>query len=125
MIITSHRTWRRLLLIRDSRHILPNPESPRMGICVLCGPDVFFRTYQLQAHHIRPRSLYPKLRFLLKNGVMICSGHHQGIVHNHNAAVDVRDKSYQSGWRQFLSTFVRWNRLVDNDEFNDLYDLAA
>lgn len=111
--------WRRLLLLRDSRPILPAPGSPTMGICAICGDNVFYRLFQLQAHHIRPKSLYPFLALRLDNGVMLCAGHHQGVVHNHNADLDVTLNDFHSGWRNFLPHFRRWNELSLNRDFNE------
>ena len=111
--------WRRLLLLRDSRPILPVPGSSTMGVCALCGDDVFYRLAQLQAHHIRPKSLYPALALRLDNGVMLCAGHHQGIVHNHNADLDVTVNNYHAGWRSYLAHFHRWNNLAMNQTFNE------
>lgn len=111
--------WRRLLLLRDSRPILPTQGSPTMGVCALCGDDVFYRLVQLQAHHIRPKSLYPALALRLDNGVMLCAGHHQGIVHNHNADLDVTINSFHAGWRSYLAHFHRWNSLAINQCFNE------
>jgi len=110
--------WRRLLLVRDSRPIFDRDDSPRACICALCGPDIFYRTFQVQAHHIRPKALYPVLALDLSNGVMLCAGHHQGVVHNHNASVDIRDRSHDSGWLNWLVHFRRWNDLSANEQFN-------
>ena len=112
------RRWRRLLLIRESRQILSAPGSPRMSYCALCGPDVFFRSSQLQAHHIYPKALYPGIALYLSNGVMLCTSCHQGVVHNHNAALDIRNSDPSSGWRNFLVHFRRWNDLKEVEEFN-------
>lgn len=114
--------WRRLLLVRDSRVI--NPRHPaeyqlRMGVCALCGPNIFFQTSMLQAHHIYPKALYPEKALLLRNGVMCCAAHHQGIVHNFNPTDDVANKEWDSGWRNWLVFFQRWNDLADNRKFND------
>ena len=110
--------WRRLLLLRDSRPIFDREGSPRASICVICGPDVFFRTSHLQAHHIRPKALYPSLALSLDNGVMLCAGCHQGKVHNYNASLDIRNRDYDSGWMNWLVHFKRWNDLSSNEEFN-------
>lgn len=113
--------WRRLLLVRDSRAV--NPKAPeeshvRMGNCVLCGTDVFYRTAQLQAHHIRPLSLFPTLAVRLANGVMVCAGHHLGIVHSHNAAVDMRESQASSGWRAYVPMLDRYVNLAPQRAFN-------
>jgi 5-methylcytosine-specific restriction endonuclease McrA len=113
--------WRRLLLVRDSRVVYVVPETKkevRASICVLCGAEVFYRTYQLQAHHIRPKSLFPGIALRLDNGVMLCAGHHQGLVHNHNAGLDVFSKDFDSGWATWVVHFNRWNDLAVNEKFN-------
>ena len=111
--------WRRYLLIRDSRHILSSSDSPtRMSICAICGANVFYRTWQLQAHHINPKSLFPQLALQLSNGVMLCSAHHQGIVHNFNPSRDIVNEQFDSGWKHYYSFFVRWNKLSHNRTFN-------
>lgn len=115
--------WRRLLLLRDSRvvYVVPGTEKlVRSPICVLCGPSVGYRAHQLQAHHIRPKSLFPDLALRLSNGVMLCAGHHQGIVHNHNATVDVSRVDYEAGWAAFVVHFRRWNELAEQARFNQL-----
>lgn len=113
--------WRRLLLVRDSRAV--NPSAPehlrvRMGNCILCGTDVFYRASQLQAHHIRPLSLFPALAVKLANGAMVCTGHHLGVVHSHNAAVDTRESQVSSGWRAYVSLFDRYVNLAPQKAFN-------
>jgi len=113
--------WRRLLLVRDSRvvYVVPGTgKEVRAPICVLCGPDVFYRSYQLQAHHIRPKSIFPDLALRLSNGVMLCAGHHQGIVHNNNAGVDVGNRDFDSGWSTHVVHFKRWNDLAEHNRFN-------
>lgn len=124
---TDHKLtrWRRLLLIRDSRVAYVTPASGdrpekrvRLCICVLCGGEVFYRATQLQAHHIRPKSIFPELALHLDNGVMLCTGHHQGIVHNHNAALDVTRKDRYSGWAAWVVHFNRWNDLTQNRLYN-------
>lgn len=113
--------WRRLLLVRDSRAV--NPTAPealqiRLGICVLCGDSVFYRLNQLQAHHIHPKSLFPELALDLDNGVMVCAGHHQGIVHFHNADLDVTENAVGGGWRVFVPLFERYVSLARQRRFN-------
>ena len=111
------RKWRRLLLVRDSREVLPG--APRLSVCALCGPDVYFRTWQVQAHHIYPKSLHPEKALMLKNGVMVCAAHHQGIVHNHNPGMDIRNRDFDSGWMNFRHHFNRWNDLAINRRYNE------
>lgn len=113
------RKWSRLLLLRDSALVIPGrADSPRMGICVLCGVNVFHRTSNLQAHHIHPKSLFPEMALTLSNGVMVCAGHHQGIVHAFNPGVDVAENRIDAGWRIYVPTFDRWVHLAPNEAFN-------
>ena len=115
------RKWRRLLVVRDSRVINPahaEEQQIRMSVCALCGVDTFFKSYQMQAHHIMPKSLFPHRALDLENGVMLCAGHHQGIVHNNNAGVDIRDRRYDTGWLSFRDYFQRWNSLAANARYN-------
>ena len=91
-----------------------------MGVCALCGDNVFYRISQLQAHHIRPKSLFPERELWLSNGVMLCAGHHLGIVHRHNAALDVgRLDNFQSGWRVYVQLFDRFVNLAVNRLYNE------
>lgn len=125
MRATRHQltNWRRLLLLRDCRTINPadSPEDQlRGGICVLCGDRVFYRLNQLQAHHIRPKALFPDRELLLTNGVILCAGHHLGIVHGHNAALDSsRTDDFMTGWRVYVPLFDRYVSLARNARFND------
>lgn len=50
----------------------------RDGKCVDCGTSD-----PLHAHHVKPKSLHPELRFDLSNGVAVCPTCH---VKRHNAA---------------------------------------
>ena len=114
--------WRRLLTVRDSRVI--NPKHPeefqlRMGICALCGPQVYYQMSMLQAHHIYPKALHPEIALRLENGVMACASHHQGVIHNFNPGIDVQNKDWDSGWRNWVVHFQRWNNLAENRRFND------
>ena len=112
------RRWRRLSLVRDSRTFGNHGE--RFAICAICGINVAYPSYQIQMHHIRPKSLYPVFALRLDNSVGLCTGHHQGIVHNNNSFMDIKNKEYDSGWRNFLPLFVRWNELKYNREFNEI-----
>lgn len=114
--------WRRLLMVRDSRTI--NPSAPeafqiRLGTCALCGDSVFYRLSRLQAHHIRPKSIFPDLALSLDNGVMVCAGHHQGIVHSHNADLDVTENAAGGGWRVYVPLFDRHVSLARQRRFNE------
>lgn len=120
--------WRRLLCRRDCREIFryEDPVSSkvtrvRMGICAVCGDQVFYPLSSLQAHHIKPKSLYPELALHLHNGVMVCTRHHQGEIHNFNPGLDVRDNRLCAGWRQYVDMFQRWNALKQNADFNEIH----
>jgi len=110
------RKWRRLLLLRESREVTPG--GPRLCVCVLCGTDVFHKTGGMQAHHVRPKALYPDEQYNLDNGVLLCAAHHQGMVHNGNASVDMTASTWTTGWKSWLVHFERWNDMVENVKFN-------
>ncbi len=77
----------------------------RLWQCPLCGPNTFHRATALQAHHIYPKALYPDQALLLSNGALICSGHHQGEVHDFNAGADTGKPHEEAGW-------YRWRRFL-------------
>jgi len=109
--------WRRCLVIRDARYIRPGGD--KLSTCVLCGPDTFHRPASMQAHHIKPKSLFPELALDLDNGVMLCTAHHLGIVHNNNSFQDIMSNDIYAGWTNFVSMFKRWNDLSINKKFNE------
>ena len=57
-----YNIWRDAVLRRDGY------------ACVFCGDD---RRSQLQVDHIRPFSLFPKLRFAIDNGRTLCKKCHK------------------------------------------------
>lgn len=64
-------------------------------------------------------SLYPARELQLSNGVMLCAGHHLGIVHSHNASLDARrTDDFQNGWRAFVVMFDRFVGLAQNRDYN-------
>lgn len=54
-----YRQWRR------------NVYAKYNGKCAVCGS-----TENLASHHIKPWQNFPKLRFAVKNGMLLCSKHH-------------------------------------------------
>ena len=100
--------WRRLLLLKDcSTILLPGGATLRSPKCVMCRIDM--PAYRLQAHHVRPKSLYPDLAYDLDNGVMLCVGCHMGIVHAGNSFEDMSGIHH---WKFFVPAFDRWNKLA-------------
>lgn len=59
------KTWRRAVLKRDDFKCVKC--GLQQGVCNHCGQHVF-----LHAHHKKPVSLFPELRFLLSNGMTLC-----------------------------------------------------
>ena len=78
----------------------------RLWTCPICGPEVFYRSTALQAHHVFPKSRYPDIALRLENGILVCTRHHQGEVHDFNASADVR-KALGEG-----SAWERWSQLL-------------
>ena len=89
------------------------------GKCVVCGGT--FNIWRLQAHHIKPKALYPFLEHRLDNGVTVCTGCHMGSVHRGNTFVDCSDDESHRGWRMFQPMFERWNDLAGQRSFNIRY----
>ena len=102
----THSTWSRKIRIRDSRG--------GRGRCVICGGH--FPIWRLQAHHIRPKALYPELATSMANGVSLCAGCHMGPVHSQNAVMDIKNSDVEAGWRMFVPMFDRWVGLAVNRE---------
>lgn len=94
------RKWRRLLLVRDAVvvHQRPGERALHAWHCPICGPEVFYRGEALQAHHIWPKARYPMSALYLNNGIMVCTAHHQGIVHGFNASADSRLETALAAW---------------------------
>ena len=59
-----HTLWRRILILQ---------QGPR---CQAAGKGTVQCSSVLQAHHIYGKGTYPRLRFDLKNGIIVCSNHH-------------------------------------------------
>lgn len=73
-------------------------------MCVMCGG--VFPVVSLQAHHIKPKSLYPMEALVLANGVILCVSCHMGVVHRGNSFKDITDPN--AGWRFFKPSFERY-----------------
>lgn len=54
-----YKKWRKRVFSRDRFQ------------CLICGEKK-----GIQAHHIKPFERYPELRFLVSNGITLCSSHH-------------------------------------------------
>jgi len=107
--------WRRLLLLREVRDVVAADGSVRrMSFCPMCSTT--FPTYRLQAHHIRPKSVYPDRAYELANGICLCLRCHMGIVHGGNS---FRDLSDVQQWRFFVPAFDRYVELAAVRRFNE------
>ena len=62
----SLRRWRASVVDRDKT-------------CVMCDDD-----RNLEAHHCRPKSMFPELAYDVANGVLLCYRCHRVIVHGSN-----------------------------------------
>ncbi len=71
MIANNIREWSVFVRSRDGR-------------CTFCGKDS-----DLHAHHVKPKSLYPDLKFDTDNGVTLCYSCHKK-THEENRPVRVR-----------------------------------
>lgn len=100
--------WRRLLLLRDCELF----GDRRVPVCVMCRRPHYVSA--LQAHHIYPKSLYPDIALQLQNGVMLCLGCHQAVVH---ASDSFRDIETIHNWKRFVPMFNRWTGLAVNKRF--------
>lgn len=89
--------WRRLLILRDK------------DFCVMCHRQT--KVWQLQAHHVYPKSLYPELALNLDNGVMLCVGCHMGVVHAGNSTVDIASLNH---WKFFVPSFKQYLNTYEN-----------
>jgi len=63
------KDWRKKVFERDNY------------TCQKCGDN---RGGNLEAHHIKPRHLYPKLKYNLENGITLCRFCHRGICGKEN-----------------------------------------
>lgn len=59
-----YRDWRRKVFERDNY------------TCRICGND---KGGNLEAHHIKKRSLYPELKYNVDNGITLCKSYHESI----------------------------------------------
>ena len=104
--------WRRLLILREIRI---NEYGYRTSFCPLCGND--FSPWALQAHHIRPKSLYPELAYELRNGIMLCLSCHMGLIHRNSSFNDMVKKVYH--WKFFVPSFDRYVNAARQRRFNE------
>ena len=87
------RRWSLLVRLRDGY------------ICYVCSNECKGRD---QAHHVYAKSLHPKRAYDLDNGVCVCAGCHQPIVH-----------STWTSWKKFTNFFRRYLRYIRNRKFNE------
>lgn len=106
--------WRRLLLVRDCVTIQTRNGPIRMAHCQMCNNT--FPVYRMQAHHIRPKSLYPHLAYELRNGIMLNLSCHMELVHGGNSFEDMKE---HHRWRFFQPAFDRYVDLAINRRFNE------
>jgi 5-methylcytosine-specific restriction endonuclease McrA len=64
MKATNKKNWRALILERDEY------------ACQLCNDNTLDK---LEAHHIKPRNLYPELELEVNNGICLCTKCHTRI----------------------------------------------
>ena len=69
--------------------IWANEVKRRDRKCVVCGT-----TYDLHAHHIKPKSSNPELAFDISNGITLCYRCHK-VEHERNRQVRIRTKRPQ------------------------------
>lgn len=102
-------------MVRDSFAVkIPGEEKViRCPYCVMC--QTISESSRLQAHHIRPRSIYPQLACQLENGIMLCLSCHQGTVHRGNSFKDMESWHH---WRWFVPAFDRYVGLAQQRRFN-------
>ena len=112
--------WRRLLMVRDAIVIDTIETSAgvlkpvRSSWCPMC--NTAYPGWRLQAHHIRPKSLYPDLALNLDNGIMLCLGCHMAITHSGNSFKDVEEIGQ---WKFFRPAFDRYVNLSSQRHFNE------
>ena len=87
--------WAHLIRERDDR------------TCFLCGNAFGIR--EVQAHHIYPKSIYPEMAYFLENGVLLCTEHHQHVVHSH-----------PDQWERFTQLFWRYSHRAANTRYNNI-----
>lgn len=100
--------WRRLLLLRDCEVF----GDKRIPVCVMCRRPHY--TSALQAHHIWPKSVFPGQAYDITNGVILCLGCHQGVVHASNS---FRDIAELENWRRFVPMFEAYATTGQRVEF--------
>jgi hypothetical protein len=82
--------------------------------------NISMPTSKLQAHHIRPKSLYPEKAYLLDNGICLCILCHMHLVHGGNSFIDVVTVHQ---WRFFVPSFDRYVELSKNRRYNEKWQV--
>ena len=84
-------------------------------MCAINFRDALSRT---QVHHIYPKGSFPNKAYELSNGILLCLGCHQEIVHAGNSFLDI---TRIENWRFFVPSFNRWVDLSKQRRFNELH----
>lgn len=101
------RFWRRLLLLRE--------RDPETGLYRCQASGALCRVWEVQAHHIYPKSIYPGRALDLSNGAVVLTALHQGAVHGNNASRDVGEGG--GHWREWVAFFGRQSRQAARRRF--------
>lgn len=83
--------------------------------CVACNTKE--ESWQLQVHHIFPKSIYPEFALILSNGVTLCTGCHLEVVHGGNS---IRDIENIHQWAMHVPSFRRYNEFKGVRDFNEV-----
>ena len=78
--------------------------------CAMCGRV----GGTIEAHHVKPKSLFPELAYMLNNLISLCMICHRGIVHAGNS-FDLNN------WQNFVPMFRRFMNLAYRRDWNDKY----
>jgi len=73
------RKWSIHVRRRDQQILSPRARSVGRFPCWICGG--WFASNMVNAHHIKPKSLFPEIAFDLNNGITICLGCHMLVCH--------------------------------------------
>jgi len=79
---TKLRRWSTLVRVRDK------------FVCYLCESKG--KRWEMESHHIYPKSVYPDKAYDLANGVCLCNNCHQRLIHH-----------TRKSWRKFTCFFRR------------------
>lgn len=102
------RMWRRFILVRE--------RDPETGLYLCQVSGAYFRSWEVQAHHTKPKALYPELAYELSNGALVYAGLHQGAVHAGNPSKDLASLGW---WKEWVPMFRRQNELAKRRHFNN------